>query len=73
MDIIAFGCWIIIQQNIKKKRYFLVQNKTHLFHLNLMEQISPMQMIILLNLKNSLEDKINILMNQMRYTNLDQT
>ena len=38
-----------------------------------MEQISPMQMIILLNLKNSLEDKINILMNQMRYTNLDQT
>ncbi len=38
-----------------------------------MEQISPMQIIILLNLKNSLEDKINILMNQMRYTNLDQT
>lgn len=38
-----------------------------------MEQISPLQIIILLNLKNSLEDKINILMNQMRYTNLDQT
>ena len=38
-----------------------------------MEQISPMQIIILLNLKNSLEDKINTLMNQMRYTNLDQT
>ena len=38
-----------------------------------MEQISPMQIIILLNLKNSREDKINILMNQMRYTNLDQT
>lgn len=38
-----------------------------------MEQISPMQIKILLNLKNSREDKINILMNQMRYTNLDQT
>ena len=38
-----------------------------------MEQISPKQIKILLNLKNSLEDKINTLMNQMRYTNLDQT
>lgn len=38
-----------------------------------MEQISPMQIKILLNLKNNREDKINILMNQMRYTNLDQT
>ena len=44
-----------------------------MFHLNLMEQISPMRIKILLNLKNSREDKINILMNQMRYTNLDQT